>query len=140
MNSTFRGILIKYSPFSSIHKFCPRLDPLDYEGYHDVIRYDHKGVRKMEVPILRIDSVSCPMWFQLLNSSLKKREAEAVLCCCCVKLKSQLDHQMRRTLSESPSKKLKRQDPSSKAPLSIMLPASQLKRKQNVKIRRDNTL
>ena len=139
--SALQTVLKKYSPYSACYKFCPGLDPVDYEAnYHEVIRYHLKGVRKMEIPVLRIDSILCPMWFELGKSSSQKREAEAVLCRHCVKLKCQLDHQVKRTQAESPSKKLKRLDASSHAPLSFMSPASQLKRKQNVKMKRENTV
>ena len=47
-----------------------------------------------------------------------------------------LEHQKRRTENESPAKKLKRQEASSRAPLTYMSPASQSKRVQNQRIER----
>ena len=54
------------------------------------------------------------------------------MCSACKRLVTYLEWQLKRTKGESPSRKLKRQAPSSKAKLSYMSPASQLKRKQNV--------
>ena len=49
-----------------------------------------------------------------------------------------MSHQAKRTQLESPSKKIKRQSSSSHARLLYMSPLSQQKRKQSIKIERDN--
>ena len=40
----------KYSSTSKMFKFCPGLDPSQYEQYKEVIRFDPKSVRKMVDP------------------------------------------------------------------------------------------
>ena len=138
---TIQKMCSKYSSFSLMHKFCPGLDASMYEEYKEIIRFDCKGVRMMTTPFLRIDSTSCPMWFELGKcASRLKKEAEAVTCTQCVRLKCNLDRQVKRTQDESPSKRAKRQAPSSRARLTYMSPSSQLKRKHNAKVERDNTI
>lgn len=137
---TIQKMCSKYSAFSLMHKFCPGLDTSKYEEYEEIIRFDCKGVRMMTTPFLRIDSTSCPMWFELGKcASRLKKEAEAVTCTQCVRLKCNLDRQVKRTQDESPSKRAKRQAPSSRAYLTYMSLSSQLKRKRNAKVERDNT-
>ena len=100
----------KYASESSTFKFCPGIDPDEYEKMREVIRFDIVSVRKTQEPFLRIDSVSCSIWFELgANCRLNRREAGAVMCPSCVRLKCDLQHQVNRTSSESPSKKIKRQ-------------------------------
>jgi hypothetical protein len=128
----------KYSPYSSIHKFCPGLDVTQYERYRELIKFDIKGTRKTLEPFLHVDSTSCLLWFEIGNrASAVKKESELVLCPPCVKLKCNFEYQVRQTKSESPSKKLKRQDPSSNARLSYMSPKSQKKRKISQRLRLD---
>jgi len=117
------------SPF----KFCPGIDCEHYEShYHNVIRFHTKSVRCSTDPFQRIDSLNCKLWFKLpVNAPLADRFKKEVLCSSCKRLKTDLDWQRRRTLQESPQRKIKRQAPSSKAKLSYMSPASQAKRKQN---------
>lgn len=132
------GLLEKYSSKSKVYKFCPGLDVSQYEQYKDIVRFDVKSLRKTEEPFLHIDSVRCLLWFLLGKTiSVQRREAEAVICPPCVKLRGNLDHQARRTAAESPSKRVKRQDASSHARLSYMSPASQAKRKEHQKKERD---
>ena len=119
-----------YSNFSSTYKFCPGLEVSEYEEYKRNIHFDIKSVRKLTEPFLRIESISCQIWYELgKSSSIKKREAESVLCQHCVRLKCNLSHQAKRTQQESPS---------SHARLLYMSPFSQQKRKQSIKIERDN--
>ena len=89
------------------------------------IRFDIKSVRRTEAPFHHIDSVDCKMWFELLMKS-----AEATYSVC-KRLCSNLEWQLTCTAKESPSRKIKRQAASSRARLTYMSPASQLKRKQN---------
>lgn len=70
------------------------------------------------------------------RASKERRDASEVLCCKCVRLRCDLDRQKRRSENESPAKKLKRQEASSKAPLTYMSPTSQAKRAQNQRMER----
>ena len=66
-------------------------------------------------PFARVDSVNCKLWFTLasvLRKALVKYNALTSDC------------QGRRTLAESPTRKLKRQLSSSRARLTYMFPAS----------------
>ena len=122
----------KYAPDSQLFKFCPGIDPDEYEKAIEVIRFNLKSVRKTTEPISRVDSVNCFLWWRLgATSSEAKREADAVLCRACSHLKCDLNHQMKRTSIESPSKKKMRQSASSKARLTYMSPTSQQQRKEN---------
>lgn len=124
----------------SPYKLCPGIDwELYEEHYHSVIRYHLKSVRYCMVPFQRVDSVNCVLWFQLpVNAPLSDKFANEMMCSVCKRLKSDLDWQRKRTLCESPSRRMKRQAASSKAKLTYMSPASQLKRKQNVLMERNN--
>ena len=129
----------KYNPKSPTHKFCPGLDPNEYEKYRETIRFDLKSVRRTLEPFIRIDSVSCLMWSELgKRAPRERREATEILCHSCTRLRCDLQHQMNRTTAESPSKKIQRQDPSSHARLTYMSPESQKIRKQKQKTRRDS--
>ena len=79
------------------------------------------------------------MWWELgKRAPIDRREAVDVLCRSCVRLRCDLQHQMNRTLAESLSKKLKRQNASSHARLNYMSPESQKERKRQQKIQRDS--
>jgi len=124
----------------SQYKFCPGLEWEFYEErYHSVIRYHPSYVRYCTAPFQRVDSVKCKLWYQLpANASLVDKSAVEVLCSFCKRLKTDLDWQLQRTSSESPSVKVKRQAPSSRAKLTYMSPASQLKRRRNALTERNN--
>ena len=124
------------SPF----KFCPGIDWEHYEDhYHIVIRYHLKSVRFSTAPFKRVDSVNCKLWYELpVNAPLTDRFTKEVMCSACKRLKRDLDWQRKHTLSESPSRHMKRQAPSSRAKLTYMSPASQSKRKQNSLTERNN--
>ena len=111
-------LITKYSPFSNAFKFCPGFAANKYHEYQEIIRFDIKGVCKMTNPFSRIDSKTCEMWHELpKNTSMTKREAEELLCRQSIRLKCNLERQVRRTNEESPSKKLKRQCATSRARL-----------------------
>ena len=79
------------------------------------------------------------MWFLLApNASAVEKKSKEVKCSACKRLVNDLNCQQRRTLKESPTRKLKRQAASSRAKLSCMSPASQQKRKLNAKIVRSS--
>ena len=122
------------------YKFCPGLDPEQYQQeYFDKIRFHIKTVRQTESPFLRVDSVNCALWFLLApNATATEKSSKEVKCTACKRLVTDLDCQRRRTLSESPGRKLKRQAPSSRARLLYMSPASQQKRKQRTQVERSN--
>jgi hypothetical protein len=124
----------KYSSSSYAYKFCPGLNPAEYESQKEIIRFDLKKVRKTTEPFLRVDSVKCLLWHELgRKASTERREASEVLCPACVRLKSDITYQQKRTEEESPSKKARRQQSSSRARLSYMSPTSQVERKNNQK-------
>ena len=124
----------------AVYNFCPGIDFKHYEEhYHSVICYHLKSVKHSTASFQQVDSVNCKLWYQLpINSRIVDRYAKEDMCSACKRLKTDLDWQRRCTLSESPSRKIKRQAPSSKAKLANMSPASQLKRKQNALMERNN--
>lgn len=74
------------------------------------------------------------MWSELGKvASWDRRKADAVLCRPCLRLKCDLERQVKRTEAE---KKIKRQISSSHARTSYMSPVSQAKRKYNQKMDR----
>ena len=104
-----------------------------------MIRFHLKSVRYRTTPFQRVDSVNCVLWFKPpVNGPLSEKSLKEVMCSACKRLKLDLDWQRKRTLCESPSRKIKRQAASSKAKLTYMSPASQFKRKQNVLMERNN--
>jgi len=115
------------------YKFCPGIEWSHYhEHYFNTIRFHPKSVHRTEVPFYRVSSVNCNTWFKVpANAPLTAKRSVEVTCSACKRLILDLDWQLQCTTSESPSKKLKRQDASSRARLSYMSPASQVKRKQN---------
>jgi len=122
------------------YKFCPGLDPDHYQQeYFEKIRFHLKSVRCTDSPFRRVDSVNCAMWFLLApNAKAAEKGAKEVKCPACKRLVTDLNCQRRRTLSESPGRKVKRQNPSSRARLSYMSPASQQKRKKRTQVERSN--
>ena len=134
--SEVHELLQRYSK-SSVYKFCPGIEWSYYlEHYHEVIKFDIKIVCRTP-SFQQIDSVNCKMWFELpLNASFTERNSTAVKCSACKRLCTDLDWQLKRTLSESPTKKIARQAASSKARVSYMSPFSQQKRKQNAAMER----
>ena len=125
-------VCLKFSAKSD-YKFCPGINPQQYETeYHTFIRFHIKSVHRTEFPFARVDSVNCLLWFRLaLNATTSEKASAEVRCQHCKRLVLDLDCQKKRTISESPSRKVKHQSASSKARLSYMSPASQLKRQQN---------
>ena len=84
-----------------------------------------------------MDSVNCKLWFELpANAKFEEKACAEVLCSPCKRLISDLNWQLKRTQSESPSRKIKRQAPSSRARLTYMSPGSQLKRKRRIAMER----
>ena len=93
-----------------------------------------KSVRRTTEPFNRVDSVNCLMWFELGKN--ERRDTAEVVCSKCVRLRCDLQRQVHRTESESPSKKIKRQCSSSHARISYMSPSSVSKRLENQRIDR----
>jgi len=121
------------------YKFCPGLNLTEYdEKYHAMIRYHVKSVRVWERPFTRIDSENCKLWHQLnSNASENEKSSEEVLCRPCKRLRSDLNHQRRRS-DVSPARCLKRQQPSSRFKLKYLSPASVKKRKTATQKERSN--
>ena len=115
----------------SFYKFCPGIDPLYYEQeYHKIIRFHIKSVRLCQFPFMRVDCINCKLWFiPASNISAVEKSANEVKCPACKRLIHDLNCQKKRTVAESPSRKIKRQHPSSRAKLQYMSPLSQKKRK-----------
>ena len=117
---------------NSSHKFCPGIEMEHYiSEYYECIRYHIKSVRLTEFPFQRVDSNNCQVFFELSHNARKsEKDANAVKCCACKRLITDLNHQKKRTNAETPTRKIKRQNSSSRAKLSYMSPASQAKRKK----------
>ena len=126
----------------SQYKFCPGIDPDYYEKeYHQPIRFHIKSVRHCHFPFSRIDSVNCKLWFLLAsNATVEEKIGSEVKCSACKRLIHDLNLQKKRTLAESPGRKIKRQLPSSRARLLYMSPFSQQKRKQYGQYQRSSSL
>ena len=124
------------------NKFCPGIEMNHYmTNYYECIRFHIKSVRLTEFPFQRVDSQRCSLLFELThNASTAEKEPSDVMCYPCKRLINHLEHQKRRTAAETPTKKIKRQHPSSKARLSYMSPASQAKRKQLAQYERTNSI
>ena len=128
--------------YKSQYKFCPGINPDYYEDqYHQPIRFHIKSVRQCHFPFSRVDSVNCKLWFLLAsNAAVTEKTASEVKCSACKRLIHDLTLQKKRTLGESPSRKFKRQLPSSRARLQYMSPFSQQKRKQFAQYQRSSSL
>ena len=106
-----------------------------------MIRFYIKSVRLCEFPFTRVDSVTCRLWFKpALNLSVAEKEANEVKCPPCKRLVHHLNWQKKKTASESPVRKIKRQDPPSRARLQHMSPHSQQKRKKLAQYQRTNNI
>jgi len=123
-----------------LYKFCPGIDWKMYqEDYYKAIHYHLRSVRYTAFLFQRVDSVKCPVWFkQPAKARASEKYAREAMCSTCKRLLSHLNWQCQRAMAESPSRKVKRQAPLSKAKLSNMSPASQIKRKQNTTSERNN--
>ena len=103
------------------------------------IRFDLKSVHVSQEPFIRVESVRCLLRFEMgLTCKPDRRYSDSVVCQSCVRLKCDLEHQVKRTELERPSKKLKRQGCLSRAHLTYMSPTSQEKRRLNQQNKRKN--
>lgn len=77
--------------------FCPRIQLKEYEQYKEVIRYDPKRVKIVDVPVKRITSAKCECWFPLARSGITKEKqlASEVLCRECLQLRRYLQSSVR---------------------------------------------
>ena len=88
-----------------------------------------------------MDSVNCMLWFKpALNLSATEKAANEVRCSPCKRLVHDLNWQRKKTEAESPNKKFKYQDPSSRARLQYMSPLSWQKRKMYAQYQRTSSL
>ena len=127
---------------NSNHKFCPGIEMEHYiSEYYESIRYHIKSVRVTEFPFKRVDSKNCQLFFELSqNASIAEKDTKVVRCYACKRLVTDLNHQKKRTIAETPTRKIKRQNPSSRAKLSYMSPASQAKRKKLAQYERTSNI
>jgi len=109
----------------SKHKFCPGIDPDHYESeYCQKIWFHSKSMCQSNFPFSRVDSFDCKLLFiPAANLSVAEKEAMEVKCSACKHLTYYLNLQRNRTLSESPGRKIRRQNPSSRARLQYKSPA-----------------
>ena len=111
-------------------KFCPGIDPQEYQKYFSKIRYDVKQLRRSDHPFNRIDSSNCLLFHKLAkNAGILEKDLNCVLCTSCKRLVSDLNERLKTAVSSSG--KVKRQQPSSTCPLKYMSPTSQKRRKEN---------
>ena len=122
------------------YKFCHGIEwDLYEEHYRSAIRYHLKSVRYSSAPFQRVDSANCVLWYKLTpNAPLADKFTKEVMRPSCKELKNRLNYKRKITIAESPSRKMKRKAPSSKAKLSKMSPFSQSKQKQNASTERNN--
>ncbi|XP_065894808.1 uncharacterized protein [Dysidea avara] len=142
---TFEDIasLCKLLGDKSQYKFCPGLLQYDQymSEYNKTIRFHLKKVRLTTFPFKRVDSVDCSLLFQLAHNATKEeKSSKEVKCYPCKSLLLYLKHQKRRTSSETPTRKTKRQQPSSRARMSYMSPASQAKRRKLAQYERTSNI
>ena len=122
-------------------RFCPGVDPELYNEHFDVFHFHVKSARLQDFPFRRINSVNCKMFFKLAHNARKvDRDAREVKCSACKRLITDIKYQKERTSKETPTRKAKRQRPSSRARLSYMSPASQAKRKKLAQYERTNNI
>jgi len=97
-------------------------------------------VRLSEFPFQQVDSQRCFLYFELAhNASRAEKELGVVMYHPYKCLITDLEHQKRKTAQESPERRIQWQNPSSKARLSYMSPASQAKRRKYTQYDRTNT-
>ena len=125
----------------SVYRFCSGIDPQYYEEeYHKIIRFHIKSVQLCQFPFMRVDSNNCKLWFiPASNISAVEKSANEVKCPACKRLVHGLNCQ-KRTVAESPRRKIKRQLPSSRTRLQYMSPLSQKKRKLYAQYERTNNI
>ena len=113
------------------YKFCPGIDVQHYyEYFFAIIRYHVESCRVWEQPFKRVDSKNCLLWHKLPpKARLQERDESTVLCRGCKRLRSDLEHQRRRS-DVSQAKRAKRLLPSSSFKLKYLSPKSVAKRKQ----------
>ena len=102
--------LLKRFSATSTYKFCPGIEWSYYhEDYFKAIRFDIKSVRLEEAPFYRIDSVNCKMWFELpSNASVAVKNSAEATCSACKRFSSDLEWQLKRIATKSPTRKIKR--------------------------------
>ena len=113
-------------------KFCPGISLEEYERCKQVIGYDPKNVRIIDVPIKRIESVKCEHWFPLSRgrTTKEKQQASELLCRECIKLQQYLASSVRRLSGVTPEK---HQQADSCYPMKYLSPQSLQRRKLNIK-------
>ena len=96
--------------------------------FFDVIHFHIKSVWLTEFLFKRIDSVNFKLLFQPAhNATAAEKSSKEVKCYPCKWFVTDLKYQKRNTEAETPTRNVKRQCPSSRARMSYMSPASQVK-------------
>lgn len=113
------------------YKFCPGIDVQHYyEYFFAIIRYHVESCRVWEQPFKRVDSKKCLLWHKLSpKARLQERDESSVLCRGCKRLRSDLEHQRRRS-DVSPTRRADQLLPSSNYNLKHLTPTSAAKRRQ----------
>ena len=98
MNEELSVLCRKFATDSQLFKFCPGIDPVEYEkankSFASILRVS--GRQQSQFDVLTLSIVF--LWWRLgATSSETRREADAVLCRACSRLKCDLNHQMKRT-------------------------------------------
>ena len=75
--------------------------------YYEIIRFHTKSACRTDFPFRRVDLVKCELLFELSHNATKEeKDAEEVKCYPCKRLVGNLDRQVKRTLAETPTRKL----------------------------------
>jgi len=91
---------------SNGYVFCPGIDYVEYmQTYYSVIRFHSKQVSIMEASFQRVNAKGCLWWFKLpKNATVEEKGTDEVRCSFCKRLRSDLEHQKRRSSLVSPGR------------------------------------
>ena len=116
-------------------KFCPGIDLEEYEQCKEMIKYDPKSVRVIDVPVKRISSSKCKLWYHTTGRGIskQKKEPSEMICSECGKLRHYLQATARRLSSVPPEKRVQREQADSCYPMKYLSSESLQRRKMNIK-------
>ena len=105
------------------HKFCPGIEMDHYmEEYYKHMGYHIKSVRLTNFHFCRVDSHKCQLFFEVTyNATREEKQSCELKCYPCKCLFTDLEHQKRKVAKETPTRKIKKQRPSSRARLSYIV-------------------
>ena len=70
----------KFSLESPIYRFCPGIDPMEYDNMCETICFGIKSLRRTYEPFCRVESVNCLIWYELQANCRKERQvADSVI-------------------------------------------------------------